>query len=134
MVSAPPEQRQRWPRLLQGALQVAVHLDVAAAQVGTQLVQPLDQPGPVAASERLYAQGRHGCPPVVALVPAAGGADLLGEGLSSEGGGVGLVQPPIPKASVVSLHQLKGAHFRFVPESFRQEVKDVKTLVDFYLY
>lgn len=72
--SSSPEQR----RLLQRALQVAVHLDVAAAQVHAQLVEALDQPGPVGAAQRLHAQRRDGGAPVVPLLPAAGRAHLGG--------------------------------------------------------
>lgn len=42
--------------LLQHALQVAVHLNVAVAQIHAQLVEPLDQPGPVGAAQRLHAE------------------------------------------------------------------------------
>lgn len=67
-----PQQRH----VLQRALQVAVHLNVAVAQIHAQLVEAFDQPGPVGAAQRLHAEGRDGRPPVVALIPAAGRADL----------------------------------------------------------
>lgn len=73
---SPSSSQQR--RLLQSALQVAVHLDVAVAQIHAQLVEAFDQPGPVCAAQRLHAQRRDGGSPVMAFISAARGADLRG--------------------------------------------------------
>lgn len=71
-------------RLLQHALQVPVHLDVAVAQVHAQFVEALDKPGPVGAAQRLHAERRDGGSPVVTLLPPTWGAYLPGE-TQSEG-------------------------------------------------
>lgn len=58
-------------RLLQRALQVPVHLDVAATQIHAHLVEPFDQPGPVCAPQGLHAERCDGRSPRVALLSAA---------------------------------------------------------------
>lgn len=72
--------------LLQRALQVAVHLNVAVAQIHAQLVEPLDQPGPVGAPQRLHTERGDWSSPRVALIPAARGADLPDKIQISRGG------------------------------------------------
>lgn len=74
--------RQR--HLLQRALQVSVHLDVAVAQIHAQLVEAFDQPGPVCAAQRLHAQRRDGRSPVMAFISTARRADLSGKTGGSE--------------------------------------------------
>lgn len=63
-------------RLLQRALQVPVHLDVAVAQIHAHLVETLDQPGPVGAPHRLDAERRDGSLPLMAFLTATRGAHL----------------------------------------------------------
>lgn len=62
-----------WKRhcLLQGALQVTVHLNVAVAQIHAQLVQPFDQPPPVRSSQRLHAQRGDRRSPLIPFVSAS---------------------------------------------------------------
>lgn len=62
--------------LLQRALQVPVHLDVAVAQIHAQLVETFHQPGPVGAAQRLHDEGRDRSTPLITLVPATRWADL----------------------------------------------------------
>lgn len=56
--------------LLQRALQVPVHLDVAVTQIHAHLVEAFDQPGPVCTPKWLYTEWRDGRPPLMALLSA----------------------------------------------------------------
>lgn len=76
--SSPSPSASLQRHLFQRALQVAVHLDVAVAQIHAQLVEAFDKPRPVSAAQRLHAERRDGGPPVITFVPAARGADLPG--------------------------------------------------------
>lgn len=79
MISPAYRSSSQQRRLLQRALQVPVHLDVAVAQIHTQLVEAFDQPGPVCAAQRLHAERWDGGSPVVTFIPATRGADLSEE-------------------------------------------------------